>query len=256
MLRHDKVIKGLTFSSDGRFLTTVVGDGSLQTWRGGSLVATAKGLHPDRSFFCAAAHGRFVAAALLKGGVGVWREDGIPMTTLAMGGAELCGMWWIEAEETKVMAAAQDGLAKMMVVGEGEQKVVVLAGHSAAIVGVAWGGGKIGTTSLDGTARVWLQNGACVALLDDGWSAVRSIAFSPGGVFAATAGDDGSVNVWSAHDGRLEVTLGCCGPNGESKRVEWAASTGGTTVILANIGDGKYRIAEWPASLVTHDCVP
>src|SRR5262249_33987338 len=73
-------------------------------------------------------------------------------------------------------------------------------------------GATIATVSADGTARLWNTAGTLVKVLGGHEGPVRDVSFAPAGCAKlATAGDDGSVRVWSATTGTAQSTYAAHG---------------------------------------------
>jgi WD40 repeat protein len=123
-----------------------------------------------------------------------------------------------------------------------EGGICTLYGHTFGVSGVAFSpdGGRIGTASTDGSARVWDARTGTALLTLEGDRPV-SIAFSPDGARLVTGNHEGSATIWNARTAerirvfkahRLQVTGVAFSPDGSR---------------IATIGaDGKGRV--WDAT--------
>lgn len=103
-------------------------------------------------------------------------------------------------------------------------RVQTLRGHRKPVSGVRFspGGGKVATSSLDRTVRIWdAKSGAWFDTLIGGhrdW--VRAVAWSPDGMGLASAGDDGALRLWNPRTGERLFRL--AGHDDAALAVAWS----------------------------------
>ena len=84
----------------------------------------------------------------------------------------------------------------------------ILVGHTESIRAVRYSpdGRFLATASLDGTARIWTEDGQQVLAYSEHGDAVQDVSWHPEGQRLATAGVDGTVRIWSI-DGKTQHIL-------------------------------------------------
>ncbi len=91
-----------------------------------------------------------------------------------------------------------------------DTQLIAMTGHTAGVVAAAFGpdGARVGTASLDNTARIWdARTGRSLRVLRGHTDRVVGIAFSPDGRRVATASADKSVRVWDVATGQELLRL-------------------------------------------------
>jgi WD40 repeat protein len=139
-----------------------------------------------------------------------------------------------------LVVGAEDHLVRVWTRTEGKDllasdaKVQVLRGHSSPVTAVAGGGGLFASAGSDGKVLIWkLPDDKPARTLTTG-APVRALALSADGKTLASAGDDGSVQLFDPTSGNLLRKL--TGPT------DWllaVAFSGDGKTVLAGGNDGK-----------------
>jgi WD40 repeat protein len=170
-----------------------------------------------------------------------------------------------------ILSAGADGTARIWDANTGDERLT-LSGHAGSVNDGAWSpeGGRIVTAAADGTAKVWDVAAALgttateapdtdaetgtelhAATLSGHTGALNGAAWSPDGDHIATAGADGSVQVWllpglsgaPGDTARGEIVFTLAGHSKEVRGVAW--SPDGERIATSS-ADGTVRI--WDAA--------
>jgi WD40 repeat protein len=109
----------------------------------------------------------------------------------------------ISPDGTRIASASEDRWGRIMGIegcGGSHPSIADMIGHVDAIRSVRFAprGGVLVTGSMDGTARVWRQNGNLVQILAGHKNHVYYAEFSPDGRWILTASRDGTVGLWKS----------------------------------------------------------
>ena len=116
-----------------------------------------------------------------------------------------------------------------------------LGGHQDYIAGVSFSpdGNAIVTSSGDGTARLWTNDGQLVKELRGHTKALAGALFSPDGKFVVTASADNTVRVWDSLDGKPITQF-----RGHSQAVNSVAFSSDSKLLITASDDQTARL--WP----------
>ena len=114
----------------------------------------------------------------------------------------------------------------------------VLTGHDGPVraVAIAPKGTWLATGGIDGTVRIWAEDGTPRATLTDHNRRVYAVAIAPDGTWLATGAGDGTVRIWAA-DGTPRATL-----TGHDGTVNAVAIAPDGTWLATGGEDGTVRI--------------
>lgn len=225
MRGHEKAIKSVALSPDGRYLVTASNersvrlfdansnDDAMPPWAFGKLrtsVLTSATFSHD---------GKFIAAASDEGEIGIWDIEKSAGRTFGSAGNSYSSLV-LSPDDTLVaaVATAKSVSSKHHATGSGSNpifvevrsvsgdKLLTLSGHSGTVNSLVFSrdGRYLVTASADGTARVWdTTSGLTVAEMRGHLSEVNNAEFSPDGKLIVTASDDGTAHVWKALTGEI-----------------------------------------------------
>jgi WD40 repeat protein len=217
-LRHDAAVVDLEFSPVDRVLISATAKGTIYIWRlddFSHLAVTA----PPPARLAISGEGEYVV---------VYGADRFARVYSVASGSLIFAL----DHGSKVRSAAFGRRKEMLVTGgadytartwdlRGGTPVYHLVGHFGLIVDVAVSPKKgqfVGTASTDGTGRIWdvaTRGGDVASILMGHTNSLRSIAFSPRGLYALTASRDGTARVWKTDRGNaVAVLAGHDGPVG------------------------------------------
>lgn len=165
LCEHYNLVSSIAWSPDGQCLGTTSYDGDAIVWNASS------GQRVRRISF----------GGTLKRGV-AWSPDSQHLAWGSVGGENAVRIW-----------------------DRGTDKVRVLSGHASSLMSCAWSpdSGRLATTSMDKTARIWdAQSGDCLHVLGGHSNHVNAVVWLDDGNSLVTAGH-GGVKVWDAQSGDL-----------------------------------------------------
>jgi len=154
--------------------------------------------------------GKSLTSTSLDGTVKIWSiAPGNEEITVSVPGGGFGTRVVYNPNEQEFLTNGSDGTATVWNSETGKQQLWV-AGHDLEVMNVALrpDGKRFATGSLDGTAIVWdASTGQKLMTLLGHKSGVRDIAFSPDGTLIATGGFDGTAKIWDGNTGELIYEL-------------------------------------------------
>lgn len=193
---HEATVIDVTFSPDGRFLTSASDDNSVGLWqKDGKLLKVLKG-HRDRVRGVAwSPDSNLFASASYDGTIRLWQRDGIPKATLHG-----------HADKVTAVAFHPDGQHLASVDSNGAiaiwsrdgELMRIFQGHQSWLQDIAFHpeGKMLASAGSDRLIKLWDLTGKHLATLSGHTSAVNSLDFSADGQFLASASSDGGVKLW------------------------------------------------------------
>ena len=236
---HDKSVRGVAFSRDGRRIVTASDDRTARLWdatTGKPIGEPIKG-HEDAVWSAAfSPDGTRIVTASADGTARLWDSaTGRPIGEPLKGHD---GAVWSAAfspDGTRIVTASIDQTARLWDSATGRPIGEPFKGHDGAVWSAAFSpdGTRIVTASIDQTARLWdSTTGRPIGapLIGHGF-AVLSASFSPDGTRIVTASVDRTVRLWDAATGEpIGEPL-----NGHAGGVTGAAfSPDGTRIVTAS----------------------
>ena len=240
-LKHNKVVKAVTFSPDGSLLATGSRDTTAKVWKmpSGELLATLDhdcsvgsiSFSPDGKLLATGSKvwempsGKLIAS-LGTGcsGVSTFSPDGKLLATNSLKAAKV----W-EMPSGKLIATLKHGYSisvsfspdgKLLATGPEvwempSGKLIATLKHGEDVTSVSFSsdGKLLATGSFDNTAKVWeMPSGKLIATLKhDGdvgdFDRNKTVSFSPDGKLLATGSFDNTAKVWEMPSGKLIATL-------------------------------------------------
>jgi WD40 repeat protein len=243
---HDKSVRGVAFSRDGRRIVTASDDRTARLWdatTGKPIGEPIKG-HEDAVWSAAfSPDGTRIVTASADGTARLWDSaTGRPIGEPLKGHD---GAVWSAAfspDGARIVTASIDQTARLWDSATGGPIGAPLKGHGFAVLSAAFSpdGTRIVTASVDRTARLWdAATGEPIGEPLNGHAGgVTSAAFSPDGRRIVTASYDRTARLWDSATGRpIGDPL-----EGHKDRV-WSAafSPDGTHVVTAS-ADGMARL--------------
>lgn len=252
---HKDIIQSIRFSPDGKRLAA----GSYQVvtlWNlpSGSLAQTFAGHSEPVKALVATPDGKSVVSAGTDKTVRVWnladgkpvRQWNAPAPVLALA---------LSADGRTLAVGGADGVVHLQDPADGKAKAD-LTGHTGPIHDLAFlpDGHRLVSASADGSGRVWavpseedikkvnapdVLKVADATVLAGHKGAVRSLAVSPDGQTIATGGEDATVRVWQAADGKAVRTI-----EGHGGPVLSLAISPKGDLLLAGSADKSARLFE------------
>jgi WD40 repeat protein len=145
-----------------------------------------------------------VAAGDQRGRIHVWPLAGGPAAVLQHDGPVHAILF--SARDQALLAAGADRMIHVWRYGGREQ---VLRGHNEPVVALALSadGHTLASTSRDHTVRTWQLKNPYQAILTSRQGTVWEVDVHPGGGLIASAGEDGSVRLWTADGAAVRQSL-------------------------------------------------
>lgn len=138
----------------------------------------------------------------------------------------------------------------------GSPQVAVLRGHQNYVWDVAVAGGRIASSSTDGTVRLWDTNSGSELVKIPNISS-SNVAFSPDGQFLVGGSSDGTVRVWRAESGAVVAELRghTAAVNGIALSADGHLLVSGSDDATIRLWDMKTRteLAQFPAQTKVRD---
>ncbi len=206
---HKDLIQSVRFSPDGRRLAA----GSYQIvtlWNAptGTNTATLSGHNDQVKVVATLSDGSIVSSGFDRT-VRFWdaagkptRQFGVPLQVFALA---------VSTDGKTLAIGGSDNLVHLYNATDGKE-IVALKGHNGAVHGLAFlAGNRIATASADGTARVWKlplkpgENPTEPIVLNGHAGPLRALAVLPDWKTLATTGDDGTLRLWHAEDGKASA---------------------------------------------------
>jgi WD40 repeat protein/uncharacterized caspase-like protein len=220
---HQAVIRGITFTPDGKYLVSAGDDKVIRVWdwRAGKTVRTIRGqVGPGPE-------GKIYAMALSPDdrwlAVGGWlsgtREESDAIGLYDFASGELKALLNGHTDVINSLAFSPDG--KHLISGSADATAILwdvesravlhrLEGHRAQIYGVGFtpDGERVVTGSFDHTLRLWRVNdGSLIMEMQGHQNRVRSLAVSPKDGRIASGDKSGEIRLWDGRTGEFVKTL-------------------------------------------------
>lgn len=164
---HEAAVTALAFDKSGNRLITGSADKTVRVWK-------------------------------LDGGLAeLFKHEGYPGTVLAVA---------LSDDAVTAFSSGSENVVRQWNVADGSE-IRSIAGHSAAIRGLAVRGDTLFSAADDGTVRSWnVQNGAAIRTLNHGGN-LRCLSVTADGTKVVSGGTDKTAKLWNAADGALISTF-------------------------------------------------
>ncbi|WP_250009813.1 caspase family protein [Actinoplanes sp. M2I2] len=155
----------------------------------------------------------------------------------------------------------REGRGIAMILGRRDEQTMVLEGHRAALMSVAFAPDDtlIATGAADGTVRIWnSRTGACQHAIDAHAGDVFALGWLPDGRRLASIGADAATRVWDPSDGRLVGTLLSLDEHDSvtfTPEGHYSSTKGGLAAVVARTGSGLHLFEEFDLELNRPDVV-
>ncbi|MFP4394569.1 MAG: hypothetical protein ACLFTI_04820 [Anaerolineales bacterium] len=212
LIGHTRRIAHATWSADGARILTDSSDHTARVWE------LARARQPAGEWPVIALAGSLNAAQwhsdgeqiLLAGDGGLarlWDQDGEPILTFDVQGADVLAAAWNHAEDA-VATADRAGVLRRFDAPTGAQ-VISLTGHTDYVHQLAWSPDdtRLLSASSDDTARIWdAASGKEIAVLAHEGQ-VNCAVWHPQGNRILTCSEDGAAALWDAATGERQLTF-------------------------------------------------
>jgi WD40 repeat protein/tetratricopeptide (TPR) repeat protein len=221
---HQQPVTEVSWSPDGRQLTSVGADSTVKLWHAGTGRETASLRATTSVTMCVSwsPDGRRLACGTADHKVQIWDVATGRLAAQLSGHSHIVnGVKW-SPDWQRLASASMDGSVQLWDMTRG-QATNLLLGHAQAVVGVCWSpdGRRLASSSHDGTVKIWdPATGREITTLRGHTSAVWRIDWSPDGKRLASAGSDHVVRLWDI-DARKE-TAALHGHTGDVYAVQWS----------------------------------
>jgi WD40 repeat protein len=209
---HMGGVNRVAWSPDGRRIATAGADGLARVWlvdersgTPGEILFTLSGHNDEVRGVAWSPDGRHIATSSVDGTVRL--SDGATgreLLTLHGLVDDLGNLSWSPSGDRLVVSGGT-----ILPIWDVSKSRLSLSGHTDDVWDVQWSpdGGRIGTTSYDGTARIWdAVTGEEVAVLEHP-AGGRFLAWSPDGSRIATTCQDGFARVWDIESGEVQMAI-------------------------------------------------
>jgi WD40 repeat protein len=210
-------VNSVVVSPNGAYVATASLDGSVQLWRvNGSLLVTLQGRttqgQKGRAWSVAfSPDGSTLMSAGADGKIKLWNLSGTLLKTLE---GHQDGVWQavFSPDGSLIASASLDKTAKLW---KRDGTVLKTLPHQGLVFGVNFNadGRSLVTGAFDNQVRIWRvgrpsapEFGTLLKTLGGHSSGITSVVYRPTGDLIASAGQDGTINLWHS-DGRLVKTL-------------------------------------------------
>ncbi|WP_204105692.1 MULTISPECIES: hypothetical protein [Spirulina sp. CCY15215] len=208
-------VQWVEFSPNGKFLAAAGSDRGVQLWSiSGELLDIFRGHEEGVSYVTFSPNSEAIASASRDGTIKLWDLNGNVLQTLADHSEGVLAVRF-SPDGTKLASAGYDGTIKLW--DTQGQLLETFASHRDGVTGVRFhpDGTKLASSSFDKTIKIWDLNGNPRLLLQDSPSetgdrqdnkatGIRDVAISPDGELIVTAGENGTIVLWTRKGEKLK----------------------------------------------------
>jgi WD40 repeat protein/serine/threonine protein kinase len=226
---HDKEVKSVAFSRDGRLIVSGGMDGKLRVWE----VATGRCLQavPGHKHRVTSVAFSGDASKMLSGSwdntLGLWDTASGQHLRTFQGHSDRVNVVTFSPDNTQILSGSWDRSVRLWEAATG-RCIRELDGHTREVIAVAFSpqGQHVVSGSEDKTLRLWeVATGRCLRTIEGHGHWVNAVAFSPEGGAILSGSEDKTLRLWEAATGRC-------------LRIFEGHSKGVTSIALSR--DGEY----------------
>ncbi|MDZ8264237.1 AAA-like domain-containing protein [Nostoc sp. ChiQUE01b] len=204
--RHQKPVRTVSFSPDGRLIASGSDDRTIKLWK------------PDGSFIKTINHGssintiafspdgQIIASGDEGGNIKLWRLNGTLIKILKHTNNGSVSSISFSHSGKIIASGSQNGTIKLWKTDG--TLVKTLTEHTGKVTQISYSPDSkiLASSSNDRTVKLWKNDGTLIKSLSEHNSDVTSVIFSPDGKMFASSSSNGKVNLWK-NDGTLMFTF-------------------------------------------------